>query len=166
VQARTLNLSNFEQKAVEKHCKKEWLMAESLTLLCMVRDPRQLSVLQENGYELLTAVTGQEGLRLVMSQTVDAVLFDYHLEHLDGAALAAEIKQHRAAVPIVMLTDHMELPYGALTSVDALVNKSDGVHFLLATLHFVLNVKPAQLRGAKVRSRGRPLHKGELRSGS
>jgi hypothetical protein len=38
-----------------------------------------------------------------------------------------------------MLADHLELPNGALKSVDALVTKSDGDHFLLATIHFVLN---------------------------
>jgi len=38
----------------------------------------------------------------------------------------------------------MELAYDALKSVDALVAKSDGPHFLLATVHFVLNVKPVQ----------------------
>jgi hypothetical protein len=35
------------------------------------------------------------------------------------------------------------------------VNKSDGAEFLLATLHFVLSVKPAQLQDAKPRSRTR-----------
>jgi DNA-binding response OmpR family regulator len=132
-------------------------MIASPTLLCIHRDPGQLSVLGDNGYELLTTTTGQEGLQLFTSQAVDAVLIDYHLEHLDSAAVAAEIKQKKATVPIVMLTDHMELPYGALASIDALVNKSDGAHFLLATLHFVLNVKPAQaqVRGTKLRSRGR-----------
>jgi hypothetical protein len=53
-----------------------------------------------------------------------------------------------------MLTDHLELPDGALKSVDALVTKSDGVHFLLAAVHFVLSAKPAlrhegKLRGSK-----------------
>ena len=87
-------------------------MIASPTLLCIHRDPGQLSVLRDNGYELLTTTTGQEGLQLFTSQAVDAVLIDYHLEHLDSAAVAAEIKQKKATVPIVMLTDHMELPYG------------------------------------------------------
>lgn len=43
-----------------------------------------------------------------------------------------------------MLTEHPELPNGALKSVDALVTKSDGAHFLLAAVHFMLNVRPAQ----------------------
>jgi DNA-binding response OmpR family regulator len=108
--------------------------------------------LKERGYELVTATNGSDGLRLVRSQPVDAIVLDYHLGLLDGGAIADEIKQVRPEVPIVMLTDHMELPYGALKSVDALVTKSDGAHFLLATVHFMLHVKPAQRREGKLRA--------------
>jgi DNA-binding response OmpR family regulator len=127
-------------------------MATNSTLLCIHRDPAQLSSLKEQGYELVTATNGSDGLRLVMSQPVDAIVLDYHLGPLDGAAIADEIKQHRPEVPIVMLSVHLELPYGALKSVDALVTKSDGAHFLLATVHFMLNVKPAQRCEGKLRA--------------
>jgi DNA-binding response OmpR family regulator len=119
-------------------------MAANSTLLCIHRDPAQLSLLQENGYELVTATNGSEGLRLLMSRPVDAIVLEYHLGLLDGAVVAAEIKKVRPQLPIVMLAEHLELPEGALKSVDALVTKSDGVHFLWATVHFVLNVKPTQ----------------------
>lgn len=117
-------------------------MAANSTLLCIHRDPAQLSLLQENGYELVTATNGSEGLRLLMSRPVDAIVLEYHLGLLDGAVVAAEIKKIKPQLPIVMLADHLELPEGALRSVDALVTKSDGAHFLWATVHFVLNVKP------------------------
>jgi len=128
------------------------LMASNSTLLCIHRDPAQLSLLQENGYELATATNGSDGLRLFMSRPVDAVVLEYHLGLLDGATIANEIKQVRPDVPIVMLADHVEIPVDALKSVDALVVKSDGPHFLLATVHFVLNVKPTQLRESKLRA--------------
>ncbi|MGA9710692.1 MAG: hypothetical protein WBR31_02815, partial [Candidatus Sulfotelmatobacter sp.] len=54
-------------------------MAINNTLLCIHRDPDQLSLLQENGYELLTATNGHDGLRLFASQPVDAIVLDYHL---------------------------------------------------------------------------------------
>ncbi len=116
------------------------------TLLCIQRDPAQLTLLQENGYELVTATNGADGLRLLKSRPVDAIVLEYQLGTLDGAVLAAEIKKVRPRLPIVMLADNLELPEGALRSVDALVTKSDGPHFLWATVHFVLNVKPAQRR--------------------
>jgi DNA-binding response OmpR family regulator len=123
-------------------------MVTNGTLLCIHRDPTQLSVLKENGYELETATNGCDGLRLFMSRPVDAVVLEHHLSHVQGTAIADEIKQARPEVPIVMLVDHLEIPSVALHSVDALVAKSDGAHFLWATVHFVLNVKPAQRREA------------------
>ncbi len=119
-------------------------------LLCIHRDPTELQLLQEHGYELATATNGCDGLRLFMSQPVDAVVLEYHLGLLDGAAIADEIKHVRPDVPIVMLADHVELPADALKSVDALVVKSDGPHFLLATVHFVLSVRPAQQHKVKL----------------
>jgi CheY-like chemotaxis protein len=112
------------------------------TLLCIHRNPAQLSLLQENGYELVTATNGAEGLRLLMSRPVDAIVLEYHLGLLDGAVVATEIKKVKPHIPIVMLAEHMELPDGALKSVDALVTKSDGAHFLGSAVHSVLNVKP------------------------
>lgn len=117
-------------------------MAANSTVLCIHRDPAQLSLLQENRYELVTATNGSEGLRLLMSRPVDAIVLEHHLGLLNGATVAAEIKKVKPQLPIVMLADHLELPDGALKSVDALVSKSDGLHFLWATVHFILNVKP------------------------
>ena len=128
------------------------LMGTNSILLCIHRDPSQLSVLQENGYELANATNGSDGLSLLMSRPVDAVVLEHHLSHVDGTAIADEIKRARPELPIVMLVDHLELSASALTSVDALVVKSDGAHFLWATVHFVLDVKPGQRREASLRA--------------
>jgi hypothetical protein len=101
-------------------------MGTQSTLLCIHRDPGKLLHLEENGYRLLTATNGSEGLRLLMSRTVDAVVIEYHL---------------RPQVPIVMVCDNLELPDDALKSVDAFVIRSDGHHFLVAIIHFVLSVE-------------------------
>jgi DNA-binding response OmpR family regulator len=121
-------------------------MAANSILLCIHRDPAQLTLLRENGYELVTATNGSEGLRLLRSRPVDAIVLEYHLGLLDGAVVAAEIKKFKPQLPIVMLADDLELPEGALKSVDAIVTKSDGPHFLWATVHFVLSVRPTQRR--------------------
>jgi DNA-binding response OmpR family regulator len=117
-------------------------MASNNTLLCIHREPARLSLLQEDGYDLVTATNSHDGLHLFMSRPVDAIVIEYYLGLLDGAVVAAEIKQVNPRVPIVMLAEHADLPDDAFKSVDALVTKSDGPHFLLATLHFVLSVKP------------------------
>src|SRR5690349_8857251 len=121
-------------------------MATNGTLLCIHRDPVELRLLQEHGYDLVTAANGHEGLRLFMSKPVDGIVLEYHLGLLNGAVIADEIRKVRPQVPIVLLADHLELPDGALKSVDALVARSDGPHFLLAAVHFVLNERPKQRR--------------------
>jgi CheY-like chemotaxis protein len=50
-------------------------------------------LLQGNGYRLLTATNGHDDQRLFMSRSVDAIVLEYHLGLLDGAFIAAEIKQ-------------------------------------------------------------------------
>ncbi len=115
-------------------------MATSSTLLCIHRDPAQLSLLQEH-YELVTATNGQEGLRLFMSRPVDAIVLDYHLGLLDGAVVATAIKRVKPNVPIIMLAGDVDLPDDALQAVDALVAKSDGPISLLETVHSVLRAK-------------------------
>jgi CheY-like chemotaxis protein len=127
-------------------------MATNNTLLCIHRDPAELSLLQENGYELVTATSGLEALRLLMTRPVDAIVLEHHLGVLNGAVVAAEIKKVKPQLPIVMLADDLELPEGTLKSVDALVTRSDGPHFLWATVHFVLNVKPTQRREGLLRA--------------
>src|SRR5258707_9815847 len=90
------------------------------TLLCIHRDPAQLSLLKENGYELVTAGSGSDALRLFISLSVDAVVLDCELSFLPGAAVAAEMKKVKPQLPIVMLTDHLQLTDSTLKPVDAL----------------------------------------------
>jgi DNA-binding response OmpR family regulator len=119
-------------------------MATTGTLLCIHRDPAQLSLLQEHGYELVTATNGREGLQIFMSQPVDAIVLDYQLGLLDGGIVAAAIKNVKPQVPIIMLAEHMDLPDDALRAVDALVAKSDGPISLLETVYSVLSRGPSQ----------------------
>ena len=95
-------------------------MAATSTVLCIHRDPQKLTLLREKGYGLVTATNGREGLRLLMSRPVDAVVLEYHLGLLDGVMVANEIRRARPEVPIIMVADPVELPHEALTSVDTL----------------------------------------------
>jgi CheY-like chemotaxis protein len=116
-------------------------MAATSTLLCIHRNPVQLHPLKANGYGLITARNGSAGLRLLMSQSVDAVVLEFYLGLLDGAVVADEIKQVRPSLPIVMVGDRMELPAGTLKSVDAFVAESDGPEMLLATVQSALQTR-------------------------
>jgi len=134
-------VSNFEQTRGTAIAYADKRMAAARSLLCIHRDPAQLSLLQKRGYEVLTATHGSQGLRLLVSKPVDAVILEHDLGLLDGAAIADEIKKVRPRLPIVMLAESLELPEGALKSVDALVTKGDGPSFLLEAIHSVLQTK-------------------------
>src|SRR5579862_6028026 len=131
-------------------------MAGASTLLCIHRDPVQLNLLKENGYGVITATNGSDWLRLLMLHAVDAIVLEYHLGLLDGGVVAHEIKRVRPHLPVVMLADCLELPDGALKSVDALVAKSDGPHLLLDTIQSVLETKQAPQRDGTCAQPARP----------
>jgi CheY-like chemotaxis protein len=127
------------------------------SLLCIHRNPAQLNLLKENGYGVITATNGSDGLRLFMAHAVDAIVLEYRLGLLDGGMVADEIKQVRPQLPVVMLAEHLELPDDALKSVDAVVTKSAGPDFLLATIQSVLQPKQArQLDGTCAEQSRRP----------
>jgi CheY-like chemotaxis protein len=134
-------VSNCEQISRSTFIHTGVKMAAAKSLLCIHRDPAQLMVLQEKGFSVISATHGSLGLRLLVSKPVDAVILEYHLGLLDGAAVADEIKKIRPKLPIVMLAESLELPEGALKSVDALVTNCDGPRFLLEAIHTVLQAK-------------------------
>lgn len=131
-------------------------MATNGTLLCIHRNPAQLSLLEQSGYELLTATNGHDGLRLFMSRPVDAVILAYQLELLDGGVVAAEIKKIKPKIPIVMLAEEIEPPPDALHSIDALITRSDGPLSLLSTIRSVLVDSGAELSAPALAVFARP----------
>ena len=61
-------------------------------------------------YRIHGRCDGSDGLRLFMSRPVDAIVLDYELGLLDGGVVAAEIKRVKPRLPIVMVTEGMDLP--------------------------------------------------------
>ena len=117
-------------------------MAANPVLLCIHRDPDRMRVLQGNGYELLSAATGQDALGLLGTRPVDAIVLEYYSQGLfDASAVASEIKQVRPNIPIVMLAEPEELPVSSQHLVDILVSKSDPPHFVWAAVHFALSMR-------------------------
>jgi CheY-like chemotaxis protein len=143
-------VSNCEQTAPCPFVHTDGRMTAPRSLLCIHRDPAQLGVLREKGFSLITATHGSQGLRLLGSNPVDAVILEYYLGLLDGSAVADEIKKVRPQLPIVMLAESLELPEGALKSVDALVTNCDGPRFLLEALQTVMQAKDRLFNTASV----------------
>ena len=57
-----------------------------------------------DGYEVLTAKNGQEGLRLALKQKPDAVLLDIMLPEKDGFTVLKELRQRHRDIPVLVMT--------------------------------------------------------------
>lgn len=64
------------------------------------------AVLEDEGYETLTANSGREALELLKNADVDLVLTDMKMPAMDGIALLEHIKAGDPDLPVIMMTAH------------------------------------------------------------
>ena len=98
--------------------------------------------LESNGYEVLEATGGDEGLKLFLSRPVDAVVLDYQMPGMNGDVVATKMKRVKSDVPIMLLSGYGPLPESKLKAVDTLLSKSQPPKILLSTLQDLLNSRP------------------------
>jgi DNA-binding NtrC family response regulator len=63
-------------------------------------------MLNEDGYEVLTAGGGVEGLDLFQRRPVDLVLTDVRMPDMDGVDLLARLKAVQPDLPVILITAH------------------------------------------------------------
>lgn len=61
-------------------------------------------ILENSGYSVLTATTSKQGLALVSSHPIDAVIIDCPLPDMSGELLARQLRAKRPTLPIVVLS--------------------------------------------------------------
>ena len=98
-----------------------------------------LIILEDLGYKVSTASSAREGLEIFASNVIDAVILDYQMPEMNGELVAAEMRQTKPQVPILMLSGWVALPESALRLVDEFVAKGDRVEFMLLAVHQVLS---------------------------
>lgn len=71
-----------------------------------IREVAQMSLEMTAGWEVLTASSGAEGVRLAAAQAPDAILLDVMMPGMDGPATARALKADpgTAGIPIILLT--------------------------------------------------------------
>ncbi|WP_036645935.1 two-component system response regulator GlrR [Pantoea sp. A4] len=86
----------------------------SARLLLVDDDPGLLKLLgmrlSSEGFQVATAASGPEALRLIARDRVDLVISDLRMDEMDGLALFAEIQQRHAGLPVIILTAHGSIP--------------------------------------------------------
>ena len=110
-------------------------LAPVKTILCIDDEPSGLlvrsRVLEINGYTVLSAQSGREGLELFRSHPVDVVVLDYYMPELSGEVIASEMRRMKPQVPIILLSAFVEVPETTLKLVDRVVLKAQHPDVLL-----------------------------------
>jgi two-component system, NtrC family, sensor kinase len=122
------------------------LIDDSATLREEVR-----RVLEQHGYAVLTAVTGEDGLRVAGDRRPDVVIVDANLPGIDGATVIRRIRLDSALrdVPCLLLTASADrtLELDALDAgADAFVSKDEDLAVLLAKVSAVAR-RAVRVRG-------------------
>lgn len=60
--------------------------------------------LEQAGYTVVTAMDGEEGIKLVAEENPDLMILDLMLPKLDGIEVCKQLRQQKFTVPILMLT--------------------------------------------------------------
>ncbi len=90
-------------------------------------------LLDSEGYSVLTANSGEDGLELFKQNPVQLVISDHFLSGKSGAEIAREMKELKPVVPILIMSAAMEKPDG-LEFADGFLEKGEATTVLLDTI--------------------------------
>ena len=91
------------------------------------------AMLEMQGYSVMIAESGEQGLEIVREQPVDLVISDHYLQGKTGAQIAREMKALRPELPIVLLSGAVECPEDA-DYIDAFICKAEPPQVLFDTI--------------------------------
>ena len=133
--------------------------APSSALILLVDDNRdgviaRRSVLEELGYEVVTAGCGADALNLHEQRNPDLVITDYRMSPMDGLELIAQLRKRGFQKPIILLSGFAETlgMRSENTGADVVIQKSSNevANLVRYTKRLLLGPKkPAASEGVK-----------------
>ena len=79
-----------------------------------------------SGYSTLTALSGNQGLRLLLQNSVDLVVVDYEMPGMNGDLVAQAIRRSRPHIPIILFTGIPDdIPDCVRQNLNGVVSKTD-----------------------------------------
>ena len=117
-----------------------------MTRILIVEDePNMVAGLRENfeyeGYEVLTASDGAEGLGRALNDAPDLVVLDVMMPKMSGLDVCKQLKAKRPSIPVIMLTargQEVDKVVGLELGADDYVTKPFSIRELLARIKAVL----------------------------
>jgi CheY-like chemotaxis protein len=123
-------------------------------ILCVDDEPSGLLMrrllLESQGYRVLTAESGADGVAILSAEAVDLVLLDYMMPGADGGVVAETMKKIKPSVPILMLSAFVDLPSETVVHVDRYVIKGQSPPALLSAIAELLQGVSACSKGPAV----------------
>ncbi|GAB4383719.1 MAG: hypothetical protein Kow0022_04270 [Phycisphaerales bacterium] len=124
----------------------------SRPLVLLVDDERPITSimrrkLEQNGYDVVEAWDGEEGLQLAREHKPDAIVTDLQMPHISGLEMSVALQKspETASIPIIMLTGrghYVEEAVLARTSVRQLLAKPFSARQILEALNQILGRVP------------------------
>jgi CheY-like chemotaxis protein len=120
-------------------------------ILCIDDDIQSLKVrkvlLETFDFQVTTASTPREGLKLFRSRNVAAVVLDYQMPEMDGGEVARKMKSMRPEVPVLMLSALPWLPQGAPREcIDLFMTKGGPTSKLVSELEQLIAAAPVSAK--------------------
>jgi DNA-binding response OmpR family regulator len=117
-----------------------------MTKILIVEDePNMVAGLRDNfefeGYEVLSAYDGSEGLEKALASSPDLVLLDVMMPKMSGLDVCKQLKAKRPSIPIIMLTargQEIDKVVGLELGADDYVTKPFSIRELVARVKAVL----------------------------
>jgi CheY-like chemotaxis protein len=97
-------------------------------------------LLEGEGYGVLLASSGHEGLATLQSSHVEAVVLDYRMPHMSGGEVVLQMRKHWPSIPIILLSGYpQDVTQEMLSEVNAFVWKGGDPGELLTAIRSVLD---------------------------
>jgi|SRR3989344_1767977 len=107
-------------------------MENKQTKILIVEDSKSYQLiisqkLTEEGFIVLTAGDGEEGLSVAKKENPDLVLLDIEMPKMDGIAMSKRLKEENIKIPIIFLTNLGDLSHisDAIETASDYIVKSD-----------------------------------------
>jgi DNA-binding response OmpR family regulator len=114
-------------------------------ILVVEDEPNMVAGLRDNfefeGYEVITARDGIEGLERALAESPDLVVLDVMMPHMSGLEVCRQLRAKRPSIPIIMLTargQEVDKVVGLELGADDYVTKPFSIRELLARVRAIL----------------------------
>lgn len=118
------------------------IAVQMATILCIDDESSALLVrkrlLESAGYRVVSARSGEEGIRLFRSEAFDLVILDYWMPSMNGIVTARELRRINPAVPLIILSGLSQLLDETTGVVDRWILKDEGPEYLLRAIKALL----------------------------